>query len=129
MPWYCMHLRIMISIKECLKIMHSGATFSLKIVTYDKRRKDRCGRVLEFDEAQLMWGDGGSDRVKMKGQREPTALERSLMAKVVNNSRSPEHAWHYTRNIRLLSSGLATEAIVKIHPPLIIEFNGQITTP
>jgi hypothetical protein len=119
----------MISIKECLQIMHAGAVFSLKVVSYDKRRKDRCGRVLEYDEAQLVWGDGGKDRVRAKGEREPTALERSMMAPIVDNSRQPNHAWHYTRNIRLLSQGLHTEAIVKVHPPLIIEFNGQTTTP
>ena len=118
----------MISIRECLEIMHSGAVFSLVAVSYDKRRKDRCGRRLEYDEAQLVWGDG-TKKDLVKGEREPTALEKSFMAPVIINNRNPNHAWHYTRNIRILSSGMATEAIVKIHPPLIIEFNGQITVP
>jgi hypothetical protein len=48
---------------------------------------------------------------------------------VLDAGRNPNHQWHYTRNIRLLSQGMATESIIKIHPPLIIEFNGQITTP
>lgn len=120
----------MLSIKQCLEIMHSGAVFSLKFVTYDKRRKDRRGRVIEYPEAQLVWGDGGKDRVKVKGERPPTALEKSLMAAPPpDTSKDPQHAWHYTRNIRILSAGQPTEAIVKIHPPLIIEFNGQTTTP
>jgi len=124
-----LQLCVMLSIRQCLEIMHSGAVFSLKVVKYDKRRKAKTGQVMEFEEAKLVWGDGGSDRVVMKGERDPTALERSLMAVRQDHSRNPNHAWHYTRNIRILSSGLATEMMVKIHPPLIIEFNGQTTTP
>lgn len=120
----------MISIRECLEIMHSGAVFSLTVVTFDKRRKDRCGKLKQYDEAVLVWGDGGSDRTKPKGERLPTALEQSLIsAEPTIGKRDPNHAWHYTRNIRILSDGQPTEAIVKIHPPLIIEFNGQTTTP
>jgi hypothetical protein len=83
--------------------------------------------VIEYDQAQLVWGNGGQEKVK--GEREPTPLERAMMSPMTINTRKPNHAWHYTRNVRILSEGMATEAIVKIHPPLIIEFNGQTTTP
>ena len=44
------------------------------------------------------------------------------------DKRNPLHNQHYTRNIRVVMDGLETESIYKIHPALIIEFNGQITT-
>jgi len=118
----------MISIKECLEIMHSGAQFSLKVVQYDQRRKEKRGKVLEVDCAVLVWGDGGNNRTKRESEREPTDLEKSLMGANDINKRNPQHEQHYTRNIRVVMDGLETESIHKIHPALIIEFNGQTTT-
>lgn len=109
--------------------MHSGEVFSLRVVSYDRRRKDKCGQVQEYREAVLVWGDGGNDRARKKGERQPTALEKSLMTPIADISRNPEHGVHYTRNIRILMDGQKTEVMRKIHPALIIEFNGQTTTP
>ena len=125
----------MISMKKCLEIMHSGAVFSLRVVTYDKRRKDRTGQVREYAEAVLVWGQASPDPSKggaIKGERPPTVLEKSLLTTLPPLSeigKNPNHALHYTRNIRILVDGQPTEAMVQIHPPLIIEFNGQTTTP
>jgi len=121
----------MISIAKCLETMHSGAVFSLRVVSYDKRRRDRCGIVQEYREAVLVWGDGGKDRTMRKGERDQTPLERSLIAAEPQPDwkRDPNHAAHYTRNIRVYVDGQPTELTKKIHPLLIIEFNGQTTTP
>lgn len=123
----------MISLKKCLEEMHSGAVFSLVVVSYDERRQDRCGRRLEYAEAVLVWGektDKPAHTPLPQSERQPTALERSLMpAQQVPGTRNPNHAEHYTRNIRILMQGQPTEVIVKIHPALIIEFNGQPTLP
>ncbi len=120
----------MITVGNCLKKMHAGERFSLKVVTYDERRPHKCGRVLEYPEAMLMWGDGGSDRKGSAAERPMTALEQRLagtdMPKI---RRDPNHAEWYTRNIRILQGGQPTAMIVKIHPPLIIEFNGETTCP
>jgi len=120
----------MISIKECLEIMHSGAQFSLKVVQYDQRRQEKRGKVLEVDCAVLVWGDGPSSAKATAGkaEREPTDLEKSLMGGNDIGKRNPQHEQHYTRNIRVVMDGLETESIHKIHPALIIEFNGQTTT-
>lgn len=109
--------------------MHSGAVFSLRVVSYDKRRKDKTGQVREYAEAVLVWGEASPNPSK-GGERALTALEKSLLsaAPPVEIERNPNHAAHYTRNIRVLVDGQPTEAIVKIHPALIIEFNGQTTT-
>lgn len=113
--------------------MHSGATFSCKVVQYDERRK-KYGAVLTYPEAQLVWGDGGSEKArKREGERAMTDLEKKLSGvsdePISDGSKNPNHAWHYTRNIRELLDGQPTPSIRKIHPPLIIEFNGEITTP
>ncbi len=128
------HLRGMISFKKGLGIMHTGAAFSCKVVQYDKRRKDKRGKILYYPEAQLVWGDGDSDRVKQPNEREMTDLEKKLsganepaVAEAMAG-KDPNHAWHFTRNIRELLNGQPTPSIKKIHPPLIIEFNGQPTT-
>lgn len=122
----------MISIKKCLEVMHSGAVFGLKVVSYDKRRKEQNGQVTHYPSAVLVWGDGGNDRTRERdSEREPTALERTLTRGASSEAikRDPGHAAHYTRNIRLMVDGKPTEIIKKIHPALIIEFNGEITTP
>lgn len=120
----------MITLRECLEAMHSGAVFSLRVVTFDRRRKDKCGKVVEYPQASLVWGDGGNARSrKALAERAPTALERALSGMDDMDKRDPNHARWYTRNIRLYQQGLPTEAIKKIHPALIIEFNGETTCP
>ncbi len=110
--------------------MHAGEVFSLKVVSYDRRRRDKCGQVQEYKEAMLVWGDGGSDRASKQPERGLTALERAVIgAGVEVDRRNPNHADWYTRNIRILQQGQETEMIRKIHPPLIIEFNGETTCP
>jgi hypothetical protein len=118
----------MISIKECLEIMHSGAHFSLKVVQYDQRRKEKRGKVLEIASGELVWGDGCNDKAQRQSERQPTDLEKALMGGNEITGRNPNHAHHYTRNVRVLLDGMKTESIHKIHPSLIIEFNGQTTT-
>ena len=120
----------MITVGNCLKKMHAGEVFSLKVVAYDERRPNKCGRVLEYPEATLVWGDGGSDRKGMSGERQMTALEKRLSdAGMQKIRRDPNHADWYTRNLRILQGGQPTAMIVKIHPPLIIEFNRETTCP
>lgn len=119
----------MLTIKKCLEIMHAGEVFSLRVVSYDRRRKDKTGQVQEYPEAQLVWGDGGNDRAQPKSERQPTDLERALAGYVEVDKRDPRHADWYTRNIRILQQGQPTEMVRKIHPALIIEFNGQTTCP
>lgn len=121
----------MITLAKCLEIMHSGEIFSLKVVGYDRRRKDKTGEVYEYPEAKLVWGDGGSDKLRPQGERPMTDVEKMLSAQPVADvvKRNPNHAYWYTRNIRLLVNGQPTAIIKKIHPALIIQFNGETTCP
>lgn len=123
----------MYSIRQCLEIMHSGAVFSMKVVSWDERRRDRCGKVLEYPEAVLVWGNLKTSRGPgREKERDLTSLEAALLgagAGVDRIRRNPQHALHYTRNIRVLVDGRPTEVVRKAHPILIIEFNGKKTTP
>lgn len=118
----------MISLSEALKIMHSGALFSLKCVTHDRKRADRSGRVLFIERGKLVWGDGVRKKPIIVAERNLTALERKLSG-ADDKKRNPHHKNHFTRNVRQYVGDLPTADIRKIHVRLIIEFNGQPTTP
>ncbi len=117
----------MISLKEVLRLMHTGAPFSVKVVRYDRRRRERNGRVEDFPECVLVWGDGGSDRTGPKGERGLTELEKKLCGMGDEDKRDPNHGHYFTRNVRLLLDGNPTSERRKIRPSLIIEFNGEKT--
>lgn len=107
----------------------TGEVVSIEVVAFDRRRPDKCGPVQVYPECVLMWAEADRDvRPKRSGEREPTAYEKRL-AGYTEKSKNAQHAHHYTRNIRLYAGGLATESVVKIHPPLIIRFNGEETCP
>ena len=104
--------------------MDSGATFSMKVVAYDRRRK-KGGEIIEYSEAELARKNKEIELVL--GQRAMTPIEvkkQQLLA-----SRDPHHKKWYTRNIRVLQNGHPTSLIKKIHPPLVLEFNGQKVVP
>lgn len=82
-----------------------------------------------FEEAVLMWKEAETAQKVPHGERPMTALERRLTGIEDAERRNPNHQQHYTRNIRILQRGQPTEMEVKIHPPLIIEFNGETTCP
>lgn len=118
----------MLPIKECLKIMHSGAVFSLSVVSFDKKRPHKSGIVTHYPEAVLVWGEGGDiQKGREVGARPKTQREARLSG--LPAGKQPDHQGNYTRNIRLVANGFKTESLVKIHPPLIIAFNGQPTCP
>jgi hypothetical protein len=121
-------LRGMISLREVLREMHAGGAFSLKYIAYDKRRRDKCGRVLSIEEGQLLWA---SLPKHFQGIRPMTELERQLSGSSVATKGcriNPRHGDNFTRNIRQLVNGQPTEDIRKLHILLIVEFNGQPTT-
>lgn len=120
----------MITIRDCLAKLHAGEVCNLVVVTYDKRRRDKCGRVLHYPECQLVWGESSEQKPLHVADRQPTPLEKRLSGlSTADFGKKPNHGEHYTRNIRVLQQGMSTEMVVKIHPALIIQFNGQTTCP
>jgi hypothetical protein len=119
-----------ITVKAALEIMDSGATFSLTCVTYDRTRK-KGGKLLEIEEARIdkkmtndpMTNDGAATRP-------PTDFEAKLAAlQDPDTGKNPNHQKWYTRNIRPLANGHPLTDLVKIHPPLLLQFNGMQVVP
>lgn len=94
--------------------MKSGAVFSCTVLSYDRRRK-KGGEVIEYHEAQL-YQQGTKNVTNM------TAIERKIYER---NQRKPNHGVNFTRNIRLLQAGYPTDILRKLHPPLVMQFNGK----
>ena len=115
-----------ISTKQVLSEMETGKPFSIKVISYDRRRSSKTGKIKEYPEAILE-----TAKIRNQGGRPPTEQEK-LKAKLANPERlykNPKHKKWYTRNIRELQNGHPINIIHTIHPPLIIEFNGITVTP
>jgi len=96
-----------IDIQEILTYMETGQHFSIQYVAADRKR-GKGGQLVYFPKA-------------IKTQIE--AKEGSkITSKVIrlNQSRSPNHSDHFTRNIVL-----PNREIRKVHIDLIIRFNGK----
>ena len=103
-------------LKTILHIMASGELFSCKVVKYDRKRKTG-GQILEIVSAKLV----SAEKKESPATRAATPMEQLQQKR----SKKPHHFRWFTRNIRLYTAGLPTSQILKIHPPLIIEFNGN----
>jgi len=114
-----------ITIRECRKIIDSGETFSYKRVTYD-RQKRKGGKVEECLEARKFM-----KRWTVDGERWTDEEISEAILEEINpeNPKDPRHFDNYTRNIQKLVDGRPIRGIFKLHPPLLIEFNGMKVTP
>jgi hypothetical protein len=114
-----------ISIKEALAYMESGKIFSCKVVSYN-RKSDKGGEIKHYPEALLL----RQVEETQTNDRPMTTIER-LQAKIEMPKlhKNPNHHIHFTRNIRDVQDGHPTGIIYKIHPPLLLEFNGLTVTP
>jgi hypothetical protein len=111
----------MISVAECLKIMADGQPFRCRVVAYDRRRK-KGGEILEYEAVLL-------SEAQMLALRPDRALTKREKMNDRPDRRNPNHSEYFTRNIRICQNGHPTSLLRKIHPPLLIEFNGQPVTP
>ena len=102
--------------------MESGAVFAAKCVTFDQKRRTG-GDVLEILEASLLQRD---EKEAPAAAGRPLTRREEVLKSV---GRKANHKAHYTRNVRLHCAGEPTHTIIKIHPPLLIEFNGKIVVP
>lgn len=117
----------LITIKQCLDIMKTGAIFSLTCVRYDRRRK-KGGDLLEIAEAQLLTAEQQEAETAKRQQRPLTASELQAL-RIEAGGRTPNHRHWHTRNVRILCDGHPTAEIRKVHPPLFLTFNGRTVVP
>lgn len=123
-----------ITVAECLRIMESHVPFSCLVVTYDRNRK-KGGKLLEIPEARLDRKAGPDCHLPTdelpNAPRPMTDYEakRHALTEPADGSKNPNHKQWYTRNIRPYAAGHPLTDLVKIHPPLLIEFNGKTVVP
>jgi hypothetical protein len=117
----------LISVKNCLQEMETGTVFSCKCVAFDRKRRTG-GEVQEYHEAVLLQR---GQTPEAPTDRAPTAVEQATQGffEIAEKTKAANHAAHYTRNIRLYCDGHPTEIVRKIHPPLLVEFQGKIVVP
>jgi hypothetical protein len=115
----------MITTKDMLEQMKTGDIFSCRVVKYDRKRKTG-GQIIEVHQAVLAQSDKNK-RDDLVPNQSYLVPERILtpFEQLQKKNKNPHHKKHYTRNIRLYVDGTPTEQILKVHPPLIIEFNGK----
>jgi hypothetical protein len=117
----------MITLQEALNWMQSGKPFSCKVVSYDRTRHTG-GTILEYPEAVQLLPSGQSPPsgdLGGLGVRGRTRTEQLRSQLYEQASRKPQHGKHFTRNIQLLQDGHPVVIVKKIHPVLLLEFNGQ----
>lgn len=93
-----------ITLAQMLAAMDTGATFSIKYIGFDRKRKERNGRTIEFKEARL---------------------EKSVRSDDDDFVIRSKKTSHFTRTIRLYASGRPTTETRLLHPVLVEQFDGK----
>jgi hypothetical protein len=106
---FCQMPKEIISLRDATRHIDSGKPFTCKVVKYNAQRKTG-GQIMDVEGILAKKAYSVTDR---------PVLERKYQ----------NHHEHYTRNIALTVAGYPTSQIVKIHPPLIIEFEGKELVP
>ena len=91
--------------------MDTGEVFSIKFVTFDKKRK-RGGALKYYPECKLLKSEPKNN----------TNTTKSVRAK---KSTSPNHWDNATRNLKVLINGQEMASNKKLHIFLILELNGK----
>ena len=120
-------MKSVITVAQALKTMETGAPFKLAFVKFDRQRK--TGGELREIEARLCISDKKKALPVIEG-RDMTPRERKLHEiQNPDTSRNPNHRHWYTRNVEITVNGHPTGEIIKVHPPLFVEFNGMRVVP
>ena len=102
-----------ISVGEMLEEMQTGSIFSLEYVKLDRKR-NTGGEIARFPQAMIL---------QAEQKKIVTGSERKVI-----RARKAQHRKHFTRNIVICAEGSPTNIIRKIHPPLVLTFNGLTVT-
>ena len=103
--------------------MDAGKPFSLTAVSYDARRMENTGELKIYDEAVLL-----AHVNKLQGfetARGTTRVEKLTLG----TPRKPNTDVHFIRDIQPLTGGIPMGHPVRIHPRLILFFNGKKVMP
>ena len=102
-----------ITIRDMLDDIEAGLICSIVVITYDRKR-NTGGKVKHYPEIMIY-------REGMELGRPLTEAEQ----KQFGQKKAPRHGKHYTRNMVIMQNGTPTSIIRKIHPPLVMKYNGK----
>lgn len=120
-----------ITTSKALQIIQSGQPFTFQCVTCDRARK-RGGKIIEGEAKLLIKHEApeiDEGPAAARPMTDTEAKRASLSLPTPDNSRNPNHHLHFTRNIVMLADGHPVHPPLKIHPPLLIKFNGLEVVP
>lgn len=107
-----------ISTKQMLETMKDGQPFTITFVTYDKRRKNKSGKILTLEGILCQ---KPKEETKVEGrQLTETETKKEDLERL---RRNPHHRDHFTRNLQIYVNGHPTAELRKFHPPLVVRFN------
>lgn len=112
-----------ISIRQMLIRMESGEIGTFRVVKYN-RRLGTGGDILVIKQGFLQ----KKDRDMGKAIRKELAQDTQPMTPTAI-SKNPRHYINYTRNLHILENGRPTNRMIKIHPSLILNYNGLKVVP
>lgn len=98
-----------IDVRQLLLFMETRQWFSCKLIKCNQQQRTG-GEVVELKRARLLTS---AEKKQRAATGDPTASK-------ARQQKAAEHNYHFTRNLEL-----RTGEILKVHPLLIFEFNGQ----
>jgi hypothetical protein len=125
-----------LTFKDCLAAMDKGEAFSVTYLTYDEKRPDNTGNLRHLDEAMLLVHAG-----KLYGLgRGITKIEEGTAQNVGGASSLPDvestekntkkvSSRYFIRDIQPLTGRIPVGHPVRLHPRLILFFNGKKVMP
>jgi hypothetical protein len=118
-----------LTFKECLEAMDKGEAFSLTCVTWDEKRPDNSGNICVIDEAMLLVHAG-----KLYGSGRGTTKNEENVGEVLNladvvKTKKVDTSLFFIRDIQPLTGGIPVGHPIRVHPDLILFFNGKKVMP
>lgn len=102
-----------ITLKEAVALIDSGAIFSCEVCSFDQKRRDKSGKRLAYTQVKVAARHG--ERAPSRPQTE----REKLLSKAQN------HQAYHTRNVVMCQDGMPTSIVHKIHLPLLETVNGR----
>jgi hypothetical protein len=119
-----------LTFKECLDAIDKGEAFSLTCVTWDEKRPDNSGNIRVIDEAMLLvhagklYGSGRGTTKAEEGGEPQAASDKPLVT-----TKKVDTSLFFIRDIQPLTGGIPVGHPIRVHPDLILFFNGKKVMP
>ena len=109
-----------ITTRKMLQEMQNGEPFTITVTTFDKRRKEKSGKVINYEGILCK----KEEKPDIEGR--PLTQHEAKKDELERLRRNPNHYDNYTRNLQVCVNGFPTSERRKFHPPLVSRFNGMV---